>query len=646
MSLLQLAVAGQVVFQSVALPLTVSNHETAAQPLFLGYPHGPKTAEFVPDGRMAKWQTADGAGQLVGKVVTSDDAWTVSTTTNALTSTFGGAVAWGDDAVYDRAGDWLMVFSAEGVKLTKVDGGFRVVTTGGKVEVKLYENYYRDHLGYFLWDKKKPLWTKPVMGWCSWMAHLQDVNEQHMKDASAFFSKHLKAYGYDTVQMDDGYQRLPQMDASGYKTNEPVSDLWTKPNAKFPSGLADLAKKIRADGMIPGIWVGLYLPVSPAVPRYVTGAEGQPLRGPWVNYAVDGLDDASLSAGYLDTFRQLKRDGWNYIKVDTLRHVLYDNYRQTPGYFQAKNESMEAAYRRVLSKIKDVWGRDIYLLACWGTIPELAGIPDGCRIGEDVGPDVASMRRTAKYIAQFHYLNNVVWHNDPDYMCFRVGVEQARAWASLLALTGCQTMVSDPLGTYTEEKLDVLRRVGPTAFVRPQNPASLAPDPELAVFHGSKQGEDWTVFGRFAFAGSVPAREVALHEVGLNSLTEYLAYDFWNDRFLGVVKGSVATEALAEGACQVIALRPLTGHPQVLGTDRHVLQGAVDLKDVKWDGATLSGKMLVGPEREWSVSIYMPAGYEPVSSTPNDQRVTTLRFSPKDGTGWKEWKVSFTKAKN
>lgn len=635
------AVAGHVVFQASTEPQSYEVQAAPAQPLFLGYPHGPKTAEFVPEGRQAKSQVATFDGQFEGTVHTSGDAWTMNSTSKALASTFGGAVAPGDDAVYDREGDWLLVFSAKGVTLRKVPGGYRVVTTGGKVQVKLYENYYRDHLGYFLWDKKKPLWTKPVMGWCSWMAHLQDVTEQHMADASAFFSKHLKAYGYDTVQMDDGYQRVPQMDSSGYKTTEPVADLWTKANSKFPSGLQALAQKIKNDGMTPGIWVGLYLPLSPSVPRYVNGPDGQPLRGPWVNYAVDGMDDQALQAGYLDTFKTLKRQGWDYIKVDTLRHVLYDNYRQTPGYFQAKNESMETAYRRVLSKIKDVWGKDVYLLACWGTIPELAGIPDGCRIGEDVGPDVASMRRTAKYIAQFHYLNNVVWHNDPDYMCFRVGVDQARAWASLIALTGCQTMVSDPLDTYTEEKLDVLRRVGPTAFVRPQNSASLAPDPELAVFHGSQGSEDWTVLGRFAFTGAAPARDVSMHEFGLDSITKYLAYDFWNDKFLGVVEGSVQTTALAEGACQVIGLRPLAGHPQVLGTDRHVLQGAVDLKDVKWDGNTLSGKILLGPERPWTLKVHVPNGYKPVPKTGTtlDGEVLSIRFPM--GEGWKDWSISF-----
>lgn len=641
MTLLELAVAGQIVFQTAVAPSDRQDFASPANPVFLGYPHGPNSSEFVPAGRKLISHVAQFKGAVSGKVLAPGDAWTVDSRASNLVSGFGSAISEADDAVYSRDGDWLLVFAADSVEFQEVPGGYRVKAVGEKVEVRLYEHYYRDHLGYFLWDTKKPLWTRPVMGWCSWMAHLQDVNEKKMLDAAEFFGKHLKAYGYDVVQMDDGYQRIPQMGPSGFSTQERVADLWLKANDKFPSGLAELAKRIRLQGMTPGIWVGLYLPLSPSVPRYVLGADGKPLRGPWVNYAVDGMDDAALEAGYLSTFRGLKKDGWGYIKVDTLRHVLYDSYRKTPDYFKSKGEMMEVAYRRILSRIKDVWGRDVYLLACWGTLPELAGIPDGCRIGEDVGPDIASMRRTAKYVAQFHYLNNVVWRNDPDYMCFRVGIEPSRTWASLLSLTGCQTMVSDPLDAYDEARMDILRRVGPSALLRPKVVGSLPPNPELAVMQSRKDGENWTVAGRFALDGDRPKRSVAARELGLDPHRKYLAYDFWRDRLLGEVEGSVSMDALQEGGCQVISLRPATGHPQVLGTDRHVLQGVIELDRVRWSGSKLSGTMLLGPERAWSLHIYVPEGYAPElgSGMTLVGRVLTVRFPVAEGRA--KWSVAF-----
>jgi hypothetical protein len=614
--------------------------------VFLGYPHGPKTSQFVPEGRKARQREFVVRGNsFTATVHGSSESWTVSTKSTHIGSGYGGAISSSDDAVYDRQGDWLLKFEGTGLSINaKGANRYAVVATGEGIKVTLYEHYYRDHLGYSLWGKPQKLWNKPVMGWCYWMAHLQKVTAEDMLRASSFFAKNLKDYGYDIVQMDDGFQRSPQLQASGYTTSEKVADLWTKPNEKFPAGLQALAAGIRKDGMTPGIWVGLYLPISPFVPAYITGPDGKPYRGPWVNYAVNGLDQKALQAGYLETFIELKRQGWGYIKVDTLRHVLYDNYRLNTQYWAARNQSMEEAYRRILSEIKKVWGSSVYLLACWGTIPELAGIPDGCRIGEDVGPDLDSMQRTAKYVAQFHSLNNVLWHNDPDYMCFRVGLKPAQSWASLLALTGCQLMVSDPIETYDEPRLDILRRVGPTAFVRPKNVRPLPPDPELALFHGSKQGEAWTVAGRFAFREAVPARRVSFNELGLASGGKYLAFDFWNSRFLGEHAGGVDFQPLARGECQVVSFRPLQNQPQVLGTDRHILQGAHELSDVRWRESALSGKMSVEKGRQWSLFVHVSTGYRPVLEPGMSLEGPVLKVTFPESGGTRTWKVAFKKA--
>jgi hypothetical protein len=49
--------------------------ERAAEPLFLGYPHGPKTAEFVPAGRAARAFLVRLTGPLDGVVTASTDSF-------------------------------------------------------------------------------------------------------------------------------------------------------------------------------------------------------------------------------------------------------------------------------------------------------------------------------------------------------------------------------------------------------------------------------------------------------------------------------------------------------------------------------------------------------------------------------------------
>lgn len=584
--------------------------EEPCEPVRLGYPHGPKDSQFVPAGAKRKTLIIRIAGQATGMqadISASPDSMPSSDDPAApLASSFNAASNATTNGVYDRTKDWLLTCEGAGVQVTG-NGKFRLTAKQAPLTVKLRTDYYRQHQGYFLWDKTQPLWRRPVAGWCSWMAHLQQVNEAHVQAAAEFFAKNLKAYGYDVIQIDDGFQRVFQHKNDALA--EPFSNYWTKPNEKFPSGLRTLAADITKLGMTPGIWVGYYLPDTlKAKKGYVTDPDGKPHKGDWVGYAMNGLDVEAREEAYLVSIRQLRRDGWRYFKIDTLRHVLYDSYRQVPDYWKVKGQSMEDAFRALLAETKRAVGRDTYLLACWGTMPELAGIPDGARIGEDVGPDVASMRRAAKYIAQFHHLNNVIWRNDPDYMCLRVPVEQAQAWATLTAMAGGHLMVSDPVSAYDEARVDVLRRVGPPLFLRPLNTVQKGPDPEFMLLNARKIGESWTVASRFGWA-AMPARDLELSEIGLDAKASYVVFDFWKSAFVGVHKESVPLGALAEGACQVLSFRPLVPRPQVLGTDRHLGQGAYELEAVRWSQNVLSGKMRCSPGRKWSLWVHIPEGY-------------------------------------
>lgn len=640
---------GKVVVEGGQGQATLDTKSEPAQPVYLGYPHGPKTSEFVPKGAVRETLVVKmpSAGATKLKINASADSMPCDAHDDAVVGSAYGVVSDRKfNAIYDRAQDWLLVFSPDVAKITPTKGGY-IVDATGPMTITFKPDYIKNHLGYFLWKPTHALWKPSVAGWCSWMAHLQNVTEQDMLDASRFFSENLKDYGYDVIQMDDGFQRTPQSGDIPLKPGEKFSEMWTKPNAKFPSGLESLAHQIQGMGMTPGIWVGFYLPLGlKNADGYVTDPDGKPHRGPWVNYAVNGLMPKAVDEAYTESIRVLKAQGWRYFKIDTLRHVLYDNYRQTPAYWQKRGESMEQAYRAIYAAVKKEAGPNIYALACWGTLPELAGIPDGCRIGEDVSPDIASMRRAAKYISQFHHLNDIVWRNDPDYMCLRVPVEQARAWASLTAMAGGHVMVSDPIKDYDAERVEILRKVGPPMQLKPVNVAQLGPDPEFFKLDAAKGGERWLVTTRFAW-GDQAAREVSLDALGLNPDQTYLVFDFWKSKFLGQAGGKFSFDALKDGSCQTVSFRPLTSHPQVLGTDRHIGQGVYELENVKWDKNELSGTMQRGKGAQWSLYLHVPAGWELVGY-PEGATVTTdgpvVRIKFAEGAMAVDWKAAFVRS--
>ena len=98
---------------------------------------------------------------------------------------------------------------------------------------------------------------------------------------------------------------------------------------------------------------------------------------------------------------------------------------------------------------------------------------------------------------------------------------------------------------------------------------------------------------------------VQFDKVGLDRARDYLLFDFWHQKFLGKVHGEYSAE-LAAHACQVLSIRPAQGHPQLIGTDRHITMGGVELKDEKWDATTktLLVKIVMVENYPTTVAVY------------------------------------------
>jgi hypothetical protein len=81
--------------------------------------------------------------------------------------------------------------------------------------------------------------------------------------------------------------------------------------------------------------------------------------------------------------------------------------------------------------------------------------------------------------------------------------------------------------------------------------------------------------------------------LGLERTAEYYVYDFWNDRLAGRLKGTeVLSQELQPGEARMLSVRKVEARPQALSTDRHLMQGYVDMPGrPRWDAArkTLSG---------------------------------------------------------
>ena len=525
--------------------------------------------------------------------------------------------------VYSRSGDWLLSLDFPSTaQVTPVAGGdsaaFAIEAVGGEVTLRFRPRFYQKHRGlaaYQPWTYAP--WTRSVAGWTSWYAYKDKVTEADVHSAVDAVADRLAPFGYEYVQIDDGFERLPIG----------VPEHWLTTNEKFPSGLPGLRDYIASHGLKPGLWTNTAFADSAwaaAHPRYfVRTTDGRPARGNWVGFVLDAANPATMREVVLPVYRQLKAQGWTYFKVDALRHLRYEGYNSHAEFYTKRGLDRVAVYRSFVKQVRDVIGRGAFLLASWGPRPELIGVIDAARLGDD-GFGYGGF-------AQFNSFNNVVWRNDPDH----IEIDRADGYrsATITSLTGSLLMLTDRPGVYRGDRVEAARRAAPVLFTMPGQVYDIDPSrtSRLALVNHEVSGsgprpfeadqrlqqtlyqldlarpfERWTVLARTPGAPD----PISVVELGLIPGREYLAFDFWGKRFLGGFRDSlVAGPVDPVFQVQVLCLRERQAHPQLLATNRHVSCGGVDLESVHWDGDVLEGTSHVAPGDDYTLYLTEPDGW-------------------------------------
>lgn len=617
-------------------------------------------------GRMTQILSWAGRGALTlrGTVHGSRDAFAVDAEPRedalpVVRHSVGPSYSQLNRGVYVRSGDWLLSIDHPAKALvTPVAGGdstaFTIEATGGEVTLRFRPRFYQRHRGlpyYQPWAYAP--WPGSVAGWTSWFAFRDQVTEADIHTATDAIAERLAPFGYEYVQIDDGFQRLP----IGVPAN------WLGTNSKFPGGLQGLQDYIASHGLRPGLWTNVSFAddaFAAAHPSYfVRTPDGLPARGNWVGFVMDGANSATMNDLVLPVYRALKAQGWGYFKVDALRHLRYEGYNSHASYYAGRGTDRTRVFRSFVQQIRDVIGRDAFLLASWGPRPELAGIVDATRLGDD-GFGYGGF-------AQFNSFNNVVWRNDPDHI--EISRTDGFRSATLTSLTGSLLMLTDRPEVYRTDRVEAARRTAPVLFTVPGQVYDLDPSRSSRLFmvehevsgagprpfeadqrlqqtlyqlDVARHFERWTVLARTDGA----LEHIRFADLGLSPTRTYVAFDFWGKRFLGGFRDSLITGPVDSlHKVQVLCLREEQPHPQLLATNRHVSCGGVDLEQLTWNGENLSGTSKVALGDDYELFLSEPAGWqaESVASTGAEAtlgqlldgwRVVTLRGSQSDRLTW------------
>ncbi|NLR93311.1 hypothetical protein [Flammeovirga agarivorans] len=102
------------------------------------------------------------------------------------------------------------------------------------------------------------------------------------------------------------------------------------------------------------------------------------------------------------------------------------------------------------------------------------------------------------------------------------------------------------------------------------------------------------------------SQNVNFSGLGLDMNKEYHVYDYWNDTYVSKVKGGeTLTQTVRGGEARMLSVHEVEENPQFISTNRHIMQGMLDLYDVDWSKAnkTLTGTSKVIAEDTYEVVI-------------------------------------------
>ena len=101
-------------------------------------------------------------------------------------------------------------------------------------------------------------------------------------------------------------------------------------------------------------------------------------------------------------------------------------------------------------------------------------------------------------------------------------------------------------------------------------------------------------------------------EFKLNLNGASVVYDFWNESFGGIYTDIYQCKVSSRDI-KVLRISPLLDHRQLLSTDMHILQGAVEVQNVDWNvGECRLAVTCTRPKGEMgTVSLLVPKEYVP-----------------------------------
>lgn len=483
-------------------------------------------------------------------------------------------------------------------------------------------------------------------GWVDWQYYREEKNERDIL-RSVHAMQFLKKRGYPLkyVIIDGGW--------CAYASE------WMKPCAKFPD-MPGLCRKIRRAGFVPGLWLAPYLTnVKTEVARrhpdwmVIDGKTGKPLFKERSNVGACHVLDYTVPAA-LDWLRKIVRTmvrdwGVGYIKLDGPCLGHYQG-----GRFHQPDVTAIEQVRWSLQAIREECG-DKVLVEGEGIYGPSIGYVDIQRTTQDTSTHWhilengrPLLKENLKNDLLSGFVHRRLFHNHRENVVLRdflspfhagtaknpeardaiLTENQLLSQISATALAGGAMLLSDPVELLMRSpgRLALISRFLPHFENQPAaQPLDVFQDGrQPAIYHlpVTREFESWHVVGIFNW-GDHPAD----FSIPLRKITgggAWHAFDFWNEEYLAEISnfksqisngaGAFSVKNVPAHGCKILALRRKVNRPQLIGTNLHILQGAVELDAMEYlpDSKTLRLTINHFDQTERRLFVWRPASFRNV----------------------------------
>jgi hypothetical protein len=319
---------------------------------------------------------------------------------------------------------------------------------------------------------------------------------------------------------------------------------------------------------------------------------------PYVRY---DYTNAEFQKYTLSMWQRLRKEGLVGVKFD------YPETAWNTAKFDDPLATTTSAYRKVFELCREGLGPD-------ARIHERA-LGESDRPILDVTAGIVDIQRTAwdnnSFEPQYVTTGGLRWYKAgsvfryyPDSKAIHTHSPETRqSLLTMMAFTSGRLELATPFKMLTPEMVHDISRIYPVYdginSPRPVDAFTGKKDPSVYDLALTK---DWHQVVLFNAGNEKSSISVGLSSplieggLALEKDAEYYVYDFWKDTFIGKFNGTqIITANLDSMACALYSIRKVLSTPQLLSTNRHILQGWMDIKELKWDEnkKALSGKACV-----------------------------------------------------